>query len=430
MSKRNDLPAAPAHVPAPMLRNRQNVAAQIAALLPFASNGLPRGDDGDAEAAEFFASLKAMSGDLKNLGHERAEIRNRLQAVEQVVASAGGGTFESFRTGGGSMPDVAAQATAMLAEDPIFQANADAAQRGLRASQFNSRVTVEGGIRAAITNIGVGQVGDTSVAGVRDRRGDLVLAPEQRLRLLDVLPTRRATADEVEFIQITATGDAGEQMKEGDLKAEVEMAGTLATAKIATVAAHTKASRQILSDQSALQAAIDRILRYKVLSKLENLILNGNGTTSKINGLLNQADTMVATIGTTPADIVGEALMRQANAGYAPNVVLLNPEDWFKIQITKNADDEYIFGSPTNPVPPALWNTQIVVTPAIAVDTGMVLDTSFTTLLDRWQTSVMVATENSDDFVRNLVTILAEVRAGLEVSDQNAILKFDLGLVT
>lgn len=376
-------------------------------------------------AATLPAQIKAQLDRIHNEVRDHGkEIADRVSSLEQIVAQ-GGHSHDAQ----GRMDSIGAQAVALLAEDPIFQANADAAQRGLRASQFSSRVNVEGGIRATITNVDVGQVGDTSVAGVRDRRGDLVLAPEQRLRLLDVLPSRRAQSDEVEFIQITATGDAGEQLKEGDLKAEVEASGTLATSKIATVAAFTKASRQILSDQSALQAAVDRILRYKVRSKLEGLLVNGDGTTSKINGLLNQAATLTPTIGTTPADIVGEALMRQADAGYAPNVVLLSPEDWFKIQITKNTEDEYIFGSPTNPVPPALWNTQIVVTPSIAVDTAMVLDTSFTTLLDRWQTSVMVATENSDDFVRNLVTILAEVRAGLEVADQNAIVKFDLGLV-
>lgn len=377
-------------------------------------------------AATFPEAIKAELDRIHNdVIQPIGDMRTRLHKVEQVVAAGavGGASY------GQPVDSIGAKAVQLLAEDQGFQAQADAASRGLRASQFSSRVTIDSGIRAVITNVGVGQTGDTSISGVVDRSPTVATPPERRLRLLDVLPSRRASSDEVDFIQITATGDAGEQMKEGDLKAEVDAAGVLATAKIATVAAHTKASRQILTDQPALQSSVDRILRYKVLSKLESLIVNGNGTTSKINGLLNQAATMIPTIATKPADIVGEALMRQANAGYQPNVVLLNPEDWFRIQITRVnvTDDEYVFGSPTNPVPPALWNTSIVVTPAIPQDTGLVLDTAFTTLLDRWQTSVMVATENQDDFIRNLVTILCELRAGLEVADQNAILKFDLG---
>jgi hypothetical protein len=66
------------------------------------------------------------------------------------------------------------------------------------------------------------------------------------------------------------------------------------------------------------------------------------------------------------------------------------------------------------------------VTPAMPEGTGLALDTNFTALLDRWQAQVLVATEHEDQFVRNLVTILAELRAGLAVYDQNALLKFTL----
>ena len=38
-------------------------------------------------------------------------------------------------------------------------------------------------------------------------------------------------------------------------------------------------------------------------------------------------------------------------------------------------------------------------------------------LLDREQAAVLVSTEDRDNFIKNMVTILAEVRAGLAVLD-------------
>lgn len=352
--------------------------------------------------------------------------RQRLQVLEQMVAG------ESHRSNGGGVflgESIGAQAVTMLADDTSFQEEMQASSRGMRGSRFTARAKIEGGLRAAITNVDMGQAGDTSIASVTERRPGVVMPLMPAPRLLEALPHRRVSSNEVEHLRLSATGEAGEQAKEGDLKAEIDANGELVTSHIATVAAHTKASRQILSDQTALQQAIDRVLRYKVLAKLEDLIVNGDGTTSKIDGLLNQSATFIPTIGTTAADIFGEAITRQASAGFSPNLVLMHPLDWFRLQITKQAVEtsDYVFGSPTNPVPPSLWNQRIVLTPAMPEDTGMVIDPAFVTVLDRWQASVMVATENQDDFIRNLVTILCEVRAGLEVLDETALLKFDLG---
>ena len=226
------------------------------------------------------AELDRINNDFQTPMREHA---GRLANLEQIVAS---GVRDGNGFAGGHIQSLAAEAVEKFGEVSEFQDAANAVRNGMQ-TKMRARVGLESPIRAVITNVDVGQVGDGSVAGVTDRRAGVVTSPTPALRLLDVLPSRRVSANEVEFIQLTATGDAGEQMKEGDAKANVEFSGELVTAKIATVAGYTKASRQILSDQDALEAAVDRVLRYKVASKLENLLLNGDGVTSKIDGLLN-----------------------------------------------------------------------------------------------------------------------------------------------
>ena len=57
----------------------------------------------------------------------------------------------------------------------------------------------------------------------------------------------------------------------------------------------------------------------------------------------------------------------------------------------------------------------------IPVNSAMMLDTSHIDVLDRQSVSVLVSVHHDDNFIRNRATILAELRAGLEVRDVNAV---------
>lgn len=382
---------------------------------------------------EINASLRELGSNLKaykeSTEQQAAEVAARLQSVEQIVAkidTQGHGHYSQA-----DQESVGTRAATAMREDAAFDTARDQAARKMKIGQFASRANIDASIKAALTNGGKGNVGDTGVPSQPERRGFIgqVLPP---LRLLDVLPSRPTSSDAVEFIQFTGTGDAAEQEHEGDTKAELAFEGTSERAEIVTIAGWTAASKQVLSDAPALQSQIDRVIRHKVLARLEDRIINGVGGQGKINGLLNQAMPMVPAIGETPADIIGEGLVAMANNGYAPNLVLMNPLDWFRLQITRknDTDDEYVFGSPTSPAPPSLWNTTIVATAAMPARKVLTVDTSLVTVLDREQISVVLSNTHADYFVRNLVAILGELRAGLEVLDTAAVLKFELPPIT
>lgn len=374
--------------------------------------------------SEVKAYREKTAQEVQTLRDDVQGMRADLQSTQQVLAKIdanGGGGFSA------SAPDVGSVAASKLREDSSFAAAAETAERGMKPSQFSARVNVDSSIRAALTNVGVGQAGDTSIPTNPDRRGVVgpVLAP---LSLLSVLPSRPTSSNTVEFVQLNATGDAEEQIHEGDEKAELEFNGALKKANIVTIAGHTTASKQVLADEAALSQQIDRVIAHKVFSRLENQIINGPGGDGRINGLLTQATAFEPAIGETPADRIGEALVTMANEGYLPNLVVMNPMDWFRIQLTRknDQDDEYVFGSPTMPVPPSLWNSRIVTNPNLAAGTALVIDTSFVTVLDREQMSISATNTHADYFIRNLVKILGELRAGLEVLDVKAVRKFAL----
>lgn len=357
-----------------------------------------------------------------------AGLQANMQGIEQKLAMLEQGGTGVLSRGGG--PSIGERAVLSMREDGDFESVADRAGRGMSVGTFDIRVKVDGGIRAAIVNENGSGGTNTTFPSQPERTGIFgpVLPP---LTLVDALPHRPTTRDSVEFVQMSVTGDAEVQESEGAEKAELQFSGELETAQIVTIAGHTTASTQVLADQPALVQLINRVLNQKLRLKLENQLMNGSGVGQNIDGLLQQAASISPTIGTTTADIYGEVLVRMADVGYSPALAIMNPLDWYRLLLTRKSDDDesYVFGSPTMPIPPSLWNTRIALTSTIAEGNGLVLDTSFVTVLDREQVSIAASRHHKDNFTKNLVTILAELRAGLEVTDQNALRKFTFPVV-
>lgn len=365
------------------------------------------------------SSLEEVGARLRATREENNEIRARLHGVEQLVAKmdAHGHVLSS------GTHSVGAMALDELREDSAFAHLKD-------WNVGTCRTKLSASIRAALTNEGSGaSSSDGSYMPSQPERRGLVVEVQRPLRLLDVLPSRPVSSDSVEFVKITSSGDAAEQEYEGDEKASLDMDGTLVRADIVTVAGHTTASRQVLSDHAALQSAIDRVLRHKVLARLEHQLINGTGGQGKIDGLLNQASTFVPSVPVAHeniADRIGAAVTAMQASGYQPRLVIVNPLDWFQMQTTKSGTEDYLFGSPTAPAAPAVWNNSVVATPSMPQGKVLVIDTAFVTVLDREAPSVMLSNSHKDYFTRNLVAILGELRAGLEVLDEFAVMKFDI----
>jgi len=99
----------------------------------------------------------------------------------------------------------------------------------------------------------------------------------------------------------------------------------------------------------------------------------------------------------------------------------MSPADWLTAQLSKDSNGNYLLGPPNANVMPRAWGLPVVPTPAMSQGQFVCIDTgAFGYIADRENASVRISENVNDQFIRNLVTLLAEERTTIVVENANA----------
>lgn len=396
--------------------------------------------------ADVSAEYKQVQADLKTVGdqlkaHAETAAKNATLSVETRQQ------VDALLMKQGELQANVQNVEQLLAKLEANGAGGDVQHQSLGAQFVNSdevkaflgkttpRGRVDMTVQAAITSVTTdtdGAAGDlvqiTRLAGVQ-------ALPQRRMTVRDLLTPGRMDGSALEYVKETGfTNNAG-MVAETTKKPESTMKFDLVSTTAKVIAHYMKASRQILSDSSQLASLIDGRLRYGLAFKEEQQLLNGDGTGQNLLGIIPQATAFSAPFdpaGTeTNIDNIRLAFLQAELAEFPSTGVVMNPIDWARIELTKDTTGRYIIGNPQGVIGATLWNRPVVTTQAIAVDKFLAGAFKLgAQIFDRWQARVEVATENEDDFVKNMVTILAEERLALAVYRPEAFVYGDFGNVT
>jgi HK97 family phage major capsid protein len=276
---------------------------------------------------------------------------------------------------------------------------------------------------------------DATQLHVPQRLAGIQGIPNVPLTVRALLPSGRTQNNMIEFVkENTFTNNAGPQwspvsplansVSEGALKNKSNITWTLVQRPVSTIAHYMKASRQILDDAPMLQSEINNRLLYGLALEEEEQLLLGDGNNGNQLGIIPQAaayNTALNVTGDTKIDKVRHALLQVTLSKYLPTAIVLAPKDWHDIELTKTEEGgankgSYIMSNPTSQTEPRLWGYRVV--PSLSMTAGDFLVGNFATgaqIFDRMNATVEVARQNEDDFVRNMVSILAEERLALAV---------------
>ncbi|HGE2071325.1 phage major capsid protein [Pseudomonas aeruginosa] len=376
------------------------------------------GDDLRTYAEQSEKELKAHSklseetkASVDKLLVSQGELQARLQAAEQLMAK--------LEKGGGRIVAPESMGETFIAAEG-YDAWAARAAGGAKGS-----FTVP--VKAAITSL-TGSAGDL----IQPQRVGMVLPTQQRLFVRDLLAWGRTTSNSIEYVRETGFTNNAAPVSENpqNPKPESDITFELDTDPVATIAHWVRASRQVLSDAPMLASYIDGRLRYGLKLKEEMQLLKGSGVGLNLNGLYTQASIYanpgVVVQTETAIDRLRLALLQVTLAEYDADGIVLSPVDWAAIELTKDKNNNYVFATPTGLAVPGLWGRPVVASKSM--DIGDFLTGSFQQGAEGWDredVSVTVSTEDRDNLVKNMVTILCEERVGLSVFRPEAFVKGD-----
>ena len=191
------------------------------------------------------------------------------------------------------------------------------------------------------------------------------------------------------------------------------------TSEAVTIATHITASRQLLADVDEMQDFIKEILMNAVSAHIEDQLLNGDGDTDagNLQGLMTNPDISSVAFTTNIYDTVRAGLreFRKANWRGRPDALVVNHDDHYTMDILKGSDGHYIWIDRGSPAvageTDGLWRIPVV--PTNSMDSGYGLLGNFkrgAIIREVEAMKLLMSYENEDNFIKNLVTALVEMR--------------------
>lgn len=257
-----------------------------------------------------------------------------------------------------------------------------------------------------------------------DRRTDVGMLPKIRPFVRSLLAPGRTSSDLVEYPRQTGFTNNADAVSEGTLKPESNITFELKDAKVKTIAHWIPASKQVLSDSGQLVGLIDGEMRYGLAIEEEQQILFGDGSGESIEGIVPQATAFSPAFAVANHTRLDDLLLGIAQAHvarYPATGIVVNDLDWFAMMALKDGEGRYIGGGPFGGQINLAWQVPVIPTPTMP--SGKFLTGAFSLgaqIFDRWDASVEISTEDRDNFVKNMVTILAEERLALAVKRPEA----------
>lgn len=391
--------------------------------------------------AQIDDDLKALKADLKQTGDDMRKYVEETKAAVKIagdLSAEGKAKVDDLLIKNGELQAQQKQMELMIAKldnnegktskseslgelftaHEGFEAFAASANRGVKGS-FSIP------LKMAITSL-PGSAG----ANIQPQRIGMVAPKVQRLFIRDLLAAGRTTSNSIEYVRETGFTNNANVVSENPAnpKPESDIIFELDSAPVATIAHWIRASKQVLADIPMLQSYIDNRLRYGLMLKEEAQLLKGSGVGLNINGVYTQAvdylNPGVTVQNETSIDRLRIAMLQVVLAELDPDGIVLSPIDWTTIELLKNDQNNYLFTQPQGVATPTLWGQPVVATQSM--DVGDFLVGAWqqgAQLFDREDISVTVSTEDRDNFVKNMVTILCEERVALTVTRPEAFVK-------
>lgn len=197
------------------------------------------------------------------------------------------------------------------------------------------------------------------------------------------------------------------------------------TLPLSKIAAYIKETDEILWDADFLESEVRNSLIYHLGVVEDGTVISTiNGTSGILTATVGQNEALADGI------IAGIMAIKNASA-YDASVVIMNPADFLAAMKAKDSNQQYYgggyfsgaYGNGGYGVPTAIWGVPVFTSSAITAGTALVAAREAVKIWRKGGLDVKAYEQNEDDAIYNRVTLIAEERLAVAVTDLNGVCK-------
>lgn len=258
-----------------------------------------------------------------------------------------------------------------------------------------------------------------------DRLGLIVAKPLVGLDFLSVISTATTDSDVVEWLEETTYTNSAAETAEGSAAPESAVAFTKRSSSVQDVTHFIPMTRRAMADAAYVESWVNSRLIDGVRRRLQEQVLNGNGSGSNLAGIYGNANIGVIDRSTLSVGML-ESLHKclttiRVNAFQDPTFIGIHPNDYETIRLEKaSTAGTYQFGDPAASGPTTVWGVPVIVHAAFTSGTPLVGVGREATLWVREGVTVAASDSHSDYFVKKQVALMASTRVAFGITQPKA----------
>jgi HK97 family phage major capsid protein len=241
--------------------------------------------------------------------------------------------------------------------------------------------------------------------------------------LAELINVGRTNSKHVVWVeQANADPGAAANTAEGALKTQGDFDLVERTCPVEKITYFVKVSKEMLEDVSFIQAEIENEIMELLRLRLDQQILEGSAVTPQLKGILNSgipvfvapAQFALLIPNANNFDVIRVAISiiesSTPDGPFMPNIVIMHPQDVAALDLAKDSTGAYVLPPFIMPGGRLISGVRVIANIGVPLDTYVVGDFTKSNLRMREDATITMGYEN-DDFTKNLVTILGEIRA-------------------
>jgi HK97 family phage major capsid protein len=355
----------------------------------------------DGTDAEYKAAVKELDTSIKSLNDEIAELAQKFGTTQEVIEA---------KTFGQQVME------------------SDGVKSFLDGTSSRARVEVKN----TILNSG-------NASSTHDQLAGVVPGAFRQLTVMPTVMQGSAASNTIFYSKESNWVNGAASQVEGNAKAEATLTFEEVSEPVRTIAHFIKVSKQALDDSTFLSSYIERRLRHGINNKVEDQVINGDGTGVNLSGWLATGNnTVISPLLTVDFFGLANKLKMSVIANdYEPSYFYANPADWGAAETARRASGDNAFVAASgavayvnNGLTPMLWGLPVVLSNNVPAGTLICKSAEADMYASREGTVVEMFEQDSDNVTKNLVTVRAETRGAELVFTAAAICTGDITGIT